>query len=302
MNLGSQEEDPIRLADWAELQILYSEDERISLEYIRTELDIVGSDASDDNGGAFDSGQRSERLISQAVREIERREGDAGNGYPFKWDGSSLELRPDVERWNPYVFCLMVCDRDFWVSGDESPKIFEHVASAALSSYLQGDTVRFGSPRDTLPSDIKGALDELSRLTGDPLAVGGFPTQSTDKDLKLDVVGWRNFTDGRASKVLVYMQCATGENWEGKKTELDLSAGSTWNQIMHWTIPPVKALAIPYIVSPGDEWRRVTTGILLFDRLRICSLLSASTAAARDVDWSEWCETRVSHVQVRQRP
>ena len=80
------------------------------------------------------------------------------------------------------------------------------------------------------------------------------------------MVGWRDFADNRASKILVYIQCATGENWEGKRNDLELGVGSVWNQIMHWTVSPVKALAIPYVVSPEDEWRRVTAGLLLFDR------------------------------------
>ena len=300
MNLGSQEEDLVQLADWAELQILYTGEQHISLEYIRTELDIEGLEFGDVGEGDFGSHERSERLISQVVREFERRESNAGNGYPFRCDGVFLELRSDVTRWNPYVFCLMVCDRDFWVSGDRSPRIFEHVASAALGSYLQGNAVRFGSPRDTLPSDIEEALRELSCLTGDPLTVDGFPRESTDKDLNLDVVGWRDFTDYQASKILVYMQCATGENWVGKRNELDLGTAGVWSHTMRWTVPPVKALAIPYVVNPVDEWKRVTPGLLFFDRLRICSLLSTSKASTENVDWSEWCETRVAEAQGRQ--
>ena len=42
MNLSSIEGDPVRFADWAELQVLYSGATGISLESIRTEADIEG--------------------------------------------------------------------------------------------------------------------------------------------------------------------------------------------------------------------------------------------------------------------
>ena len=313
MNLGSQVRDFVQWADEAELHILYSGEECISkevLEYIRTELDVEGLPVqedddldrnSDDDNLDNDPSGLIELLISQVAREIERRAHDAGDGYPFTFDGVTLELRSDVKRssWSPYVFCLMVCDRNNWVSGDTSPKIFEHMASAALELYLQGSTVRFGAPRDTLPSHIEDAIDELARRTrtGDVRSNDNYPVQSTDQDLKLDVVGWNDFVDGQPSKTLVYMQCATGANWKGKRHELDLSAGGTWSQIMRWTITPVKALAIPYVVRAGEEWRQVTAGLLLFDRLRICSLLPVTKTSTAFANWSEWCDNQLKEVQ-----
>ena len=42
MQTGSIEGDPVRLADWAELQVLYSKSTHISWESIRTEVDVEG--------------------------------------------------------------------------------------------------------------------------------------------------------------------------------------------------------------------------------------------------------------------
>ena len=299
MHLASLEGDPIQLADWAELQAVYFRDEIVTLEYIRTALDteglIVGTILDDK-----EIDENRESLISQVAREIERRICESGEGYPFTFDGNSIEFKEDATKWNAYVFCLMVSDRDFWVQGDISPRIFEHLATAALASYLSGEAVRFGAPRDTMPSAINDAISELADLTGDRPHPNAFPIQYTDKDLGLDVVGWRDFVDHRSSKILVYMQCATGQNWESKRGDLDLGPAGIWNSTMTWSIQPVKAIAIPYIAEIGDDWTRATTGLILFDRLRLSSLLPAAHECDMYIDWTSWCESRVLAAQQQQ--
>ena len=291
MHLGSIEGNPVRFADWAELQILYSGDRGIALESIRTEADVEGLLGEQENSDiSIMPNEVSEHVVAEAVREIERRTANGGRGYPFRRHGDRLELRPGVHRWTPYSFCLMVCDRDYWTGSDPSTTMFEHIASTALQSYLQGRAIRFGAPRDALPQKIEIALDELSDLTGDS-RISVYPVQPTDKDLGLDVVGWKDFVDAQTSKVLVYMQCATGEDWECKRGDLDLEG--RWRQIISWTTPPVKALAIPYVIPPGREWRRATPGLLLMDRLRISSVLPATSISIDGIDWRGWFKSRV---------
>ena len=294
MQLGSIEEDPVRVADWAELQVLYYGGTGISLEAIRTEADVEG--VLEENSQLDLSvmpNELPERLVAGAVREVERRAIHGGKGYPFRIRGGRLELRPGIHRWTPYAFCLMVSDREYWTCGDPSPRMFEHIAAAALRSYLEGSAIRFGAPRDAPEQQIRVALEGLAKRTGDTL-VSIFPVRSTDKDLGLDVVGWKNFADEMASKILVYMQCATGENWLRKRGDLDLGTSGVWNQTMAWTTPPVRAMAIPYIVPPGDEWRRSTPGLLLMDRLRISSVLPAKSVSIEGIDWAGWFKARVS--------
>ena len=295
MHLGSIEGDPIRCADWAELQVLYSGVTGISLESIRTEADVEGLLGERDQPGISTMpNEESEHLVAEAVREIERRAAHGGKGYPFRIHEDRLEIRPGIHRWTPYAFCLMISDRDYWTGSDPSPRMFEHIALTALQSYLQGSTIRFGAPRDAPEQQIKVALEGLAERTGDKL-LSIYPVKSTDKDLGLDVVGWKDFADGATSKVLVYMQCATGEHWLGKKGDLDLGIGGVWNQTIAWTTPPVKALAIPYVVSPGDDWRRATPGLLLLDRLRISSVLPARAVSIEGFDWPAWFKSRVAH-------
>ena len=236
--------------------------------------------------------EASEHVVVEAVREIERRTSHGGKGYPFRIHGNMLELRPGVHRSTPYAFCLLVSDREYWSSGDPSTKMFEYIASAALQSYLQGSAICFGWPREAPAQQINTALTQLAERTGDRLS-SNFPVKSTDKDLGLDVVGWKDFDDGKVSKILVYMQCATGEDWLGKRSDIDLSTAGVWNNIVAWTTPPVKALAIPYVVSPGVDWQRAASGLLLMDRLRISSVLPARSVSIEGFDWLEWFKSRI---------
>ena len=87
MQIGSIEGDPVRLADWAELQLLYSGGTGLALESIRTQLDfegLLGDDSLDDSGM---SDEASQSLVAEAVREIQRRIEDGGKGYPFRING-----------------------------------------------------------------------------------------------------------------------------------------------------------------------------------------------------------------------
>ena len=192
--------------------------------------------------------------------------------------------------WNPYLFCLLVSDRQFYSPTDRSPRLFEHLACEALASYLTGDAIRFGDPRDTMPIGIHDALDELCRLTGDRRISEGIEVNATDKDLGLDVVGWKDFNDGQRNKLQVYMQCATGENWTGKRGEPDIEI---WCKILLWNMDPVRALAIPYVASE-EEWEREGAGILLMDRLRLALLLAGMTLPDQERGWSVWCEERIA--------
>lgn len=291
MQIGSIEGDPIRFADWAELQVLYSGEASVSLESIRTEADVEGLEGEDPADDLAMPDEASQSLVAETVREIERRVAHGGKGYPFRIYSDRLELKPGAHRRTPYAFCLMVSDRDFYTQSDPAPRMFEHIASHALQSYLKGDALRFGAPRDAPDQQIKAALERLSELTGDGL-LSTFPVKPTDKDLGLDVVGWKDFLDGKASKVLVYMQCATGEDWPSKRGDLDLGVAGIWNQIVAWTTPPVKAMAIPYVVPPGEQWKRAAPGLLLMDRLRISSLLPARALSIQGIDWSSWFKNR----------
>lgn len=298
MILSPSERDPIKAADWIELQCLYSIGKSVSLERLRSQINLDASlneeieeEVSDLDLTLGWPDEASERLLAAAANEIERRALLLKGSYPFLFaDGRLRATSIDEHNWNPYLFCLLVADREFYSPADQlSPVLFEHLACDALAAHLSGEAVRFGTPRDSMPTGVHDALSELSRLTGNRRISEGFPVNATDNDLGLDVAGWKAFPDGQRNKLEIYMQCATGENWSGKRNEPNLEI---WRQILSWSIYPTKAMAIPYVASE-DDWGREALGLLLMDRLRLAAALAHEDLSDPKWGWPEWCHERI---------
>src|ERR1039458_1816418 len=100
-----------------------------------------------------------------------------------------------------------------------------------------------------------------------------FPNVTSMKDAGLDIVVWRPFPDNRSSKLIAFGQCATGDNWWGKRHELQPNDWCrTWMRKTPQVLP-VKAFFVPHSVS-DDQWAQLgyAAGII-FDRFRIVHLV-----------------------------
>ena len=125
MIINSSEKDPVKLADWVELQILYSGRMAISLEAARSQIDKEatiedGDEESEDLGLPEDWPENAiERFIAYGESELQRRIEIANEVYPFQMDGGRLVLKPDPQLFLPYIFCLLVSDRQMWSATDQ---------------------------------------------------------------------------------------------------------------------------------------------------------------------------------------
>ena len=289
MNINPTERNPVVVADWAELQLVYSQQRSISFEAVRSQIDVVGTLEVEDGEYAGAQQELAEVLAASAVAEIERRIWIAGDAYPFRIDGGQLVFSYTQERHMPYVFCLLVADRDLYRSGDRSAILFEHLVKEALEVYLDGEAVRFGSPRDTMYPGISDAIDQLAGLLKDQ-KIYVYPVNDTDKDLGLDVVAWKSFSDGYISKIEVFMQCATGEDWPNKRGQCSLRE---WEGIIWCPNTRERGLAIPYVIPGGRKWERAVPEVLFMDRLRIASLLKDRDLSDSPNNWDSWCQGRI---------
>ena len=88
------------------------------------------------------------------------------------------------------------------------------------------------------------------------------------KDAKLDVVAWKDFHDKRPGKLIGFGQCATGNDWHNKRTDLQ-----PLDWCRHWMrdvplVPPQRMFFVPHRIEP-DEWSITSTAAgLTFDRCR----------------------------------
>ena len=300
LRLSATERDPIKAADWLEAELVYAHGSAVSLERLRSqatfEADLDDNEDRDEHdlGSAEDvpSGP-TERLVSNAAIEIRRRLVLCDGTYPFSFDRGRLTWNDPSRLADPYIVCLLASDREFYRSGDDTAKVFEHLTTQAMGSFLGGEAVRFGAPRDTMPPLIDEAISRLAQLTSAE-KLNGWSTYGTDQDLGVDVVGWKEFSDDHNNRLQIFAQCATGEGWlEEKKGEPNLEM---WSGLLLWGTPPLRALAIPYVVNDKEKWQRNIAGRLLLDRVRIVEALRGIELREEPIPWDDWVAERVDWV------
>jgi hypothetical protein len=97
------------------------------------------------------------------------------------------------------------------------------------------------------------------------------PRIEHQKDGRLDVVAWKQFPDMRRGRIIVYGQCATGEDWEEKAFAL---RPESWREkwLTEPFLPhPLSAFFVPHFVPEPDWKNTILDGGLLFDRFRIAA-------------------------------
>ncbi len=297
MRLSAGERSPVKAADWLEQQVVCSGNGQAHTGNIvgatLAEGDLVDAEDWDEHDLSDQDEDRSGagiRLAENTTVEIERRQTLCSDAYPFVFEKGLLRWK-DPEKWaDPYLVCLLASDRDIRRPGDNTGRIFEHMTTLAVKSFLGGGAIRFGDPRDTMARPIKKALADLAQLTSSQY-LGGGSVKDTDKDLGLDVVGWKDFSDSHNNQLQIYVQCATGEGWEQKKGDLNLEM---WQSILYCGSRPVPALAIPHVAEGDGSWITRLTGTLLLDRIRITACLAGQELADGPVCWAEWVQGKVT--------
>lgn len=275
-------EDVISVADWLELVALESGDQNASSGDLINALQIpLGK-------------KKAQEISLEVLLEIEDRIKGADKAYPFEIRGSNiLQAKQNLKEYVAYIFCLLLSYFG-WIQKKKAPNnprlLFEDLASVAAKQYIQGEVIKFGtSRRNSGVSGFGEAIQLLCLQLGE--GQGLRPNQTLSKqDDHVDLVVWKGFDDGRESKLILFGQCATGENWTGKVTELQ--PDPFWD---HWMLEPKvsplgRSFYIPHRVPYREEWiYHARYAGILFDRCRVAywswrdndSVLSDS----RFIDW-----------------
>lgn len=261
-------DNPLLWADWLEISATFSADGNSS----RAELEgaLRMSPFFEKSGQDGITNRAGEVFV-----ELSDRAQSAGNAYPFIVDGTVLQIKSAIFEFPSYFFCLCLsyCGLVHKRRGRIFPeRMFENLSCMAAKSFTGGDVVRFAFPRTgasrILPAGFKEAIQAVTKLTGEGDSCRDRPARST-KDDALDVFAWRHFPDSLPGKLMLVGQCAAGENWNEKLS--DLQPISTTNE---WMTTPIisqmlRAIFIPHRV-PRDEWERCNRRAgIVFDRCRL---------------------------------
>jgi hypothetical protein len=124
----------------------------------------------------------------------------------------------------------------------------------------------------------------------------GFKDQSTfqRKDDKVDLVAWKVFRDRRTSKLVMFGQCASGNNWKDKFAELQ--ADEFWAQWMQdgKISPLIRSFYVPHRIDNAQwDYTARRTG-LLFDRCRIAYWAASAPEIQKDSRYLRWSKSFLS--------
>jgi hypothetical protein len=208
-----------------------------------------------------------EYFIGDVWRELANRQ-KLYKTAPFTIDKLAIE---PMENQNPevtYITCLLIALYGPVNSSGNIAKLFERLSCLAIKEYLKGEGIVFGWPVEpgeetSIRERIIGVASRLNeRYVESP--------RETYKDRGVDVVAWKPFSERRPSQAVVLLQCAAGADWRSKTMDLPLDS---WGQYIHWSNNPIKAFAVPCVISERD-WHDVSKeGGILFDRIRIVNLI-----------------------------
>lgn len=291
--------EALQLADWLELVALLSSDRNASIGDLGRALAV--SNALEAEAGDADNRLFIEARGLEVWREIEARAAAAGPAYPYRLSQRGL-LEANIARdaFSAYRFCLSLSyfgDPGLVGVNIRPRRLFEDLATLAAGNHLGGEACRFGSPRADLPAPFREALREVCSRLGEG-AVLPRATRSI-KDDGLDVVAWKHFPDRLPGKLIIFGQCASGNDWNEKLADLEpLAFCHSW---LSHQLPSrvLKAFFTPHRVDRLD-WDDVNRRAgLFFDRCRLAYWVHNGAMPANTQPYIEWCEAVLAQAAER---
>ncbi|MCX5784600.1 MAG: hypothetical protein NTX59_02830 [Elusimicrobia bacterium] len=292
--LPDSPKDVIKLADWLEIHALISPDGNAS----RGDLERPLKRASIFQSATGNESNDIDEAINQAFLELEERLISTGDGYPFQIIGGILHLRDNPRNFPAYIFCLFLSYFK-WTQKKNAKinpwKLFEELSCRAAGHYMRGDVFWFAARGSGKKNTAKRKttlfqqnVSGLSTLIGEG---NGFKSQPTlnSQDDKVDLVAWRDFPDRHSSKLIMFGQCAGGNNWADKTAELQPER--FWDQWMQdgKVSPLIRSFYMPYRI-PRIAWTfHARSAGILFDRCRIAYWTRNAEDILTDKRYMDWC-------------
>ena len=292
------ENTAVKHADWLELWALLSPDGTSSAGDLQRTLQREAIENAPQ--------ERADRDAQDAIVELNARVVAGGAAYPFTVAGNLVTrtANPYDRRSLPYNFMLCLSYWG-WTSQRGNPANprhwFEHLCAQSARYFLSGETAVMSPPRSAvLGGSFTDAVASLCALIGEG---GGWKAQPAGwnrvngglrpQDDAVDLVAWRHFPDRQSGKLVMFGQCASGDNWADKLTELQTGAFCE-----HWMIevPPsqiIRGFFVPHQI-PRERWDYSNRyGGLFFDRCRIANQLDGVAPVDNEDLIRAWTESQV---------
>lgn len=264
------------LADFAEL--LAIQKGSLSFEEL---LSILNRGEDYGNANRLLKEEKLEERMVDTYGELELRKKLCGDGYPFDimLRGNKLQKHKTLSSQQlVYVFLLLATRLNMatrCIQNDiNATHLFEKLSAIAAKNYLGGNAISevFGYPNNPYRFDLK--LNELCDKIGEG---GGYYNHTGSQiavlDGGLDFVTWKNFSDNRQGKLIIFGQSKTGTEYS-----VDLSSFDPEEFVKLWirtsfAVSPIRMCCIAEALL-STEWHNFSIKFsLLLDRCRLVSLL-----------------------------
>jgi hypothetical protein len=235
-------------------------------------LEFHGRDLAEDNGTG---------AVMELVEDRAQRLSDL---YPFTLTDNQLVHRGGEVGWYEFMLACSV-QRDISSKPfNRLPQLFERISSQAATRLLGtgASALHVGHPRDPELPTFKAGFERLNELTGEwpwrpaeGLPPGGLATG----DDGLDFVAWRGAGGNRRGSIYLFGQCACGDDWPGKLTELSVEKIAMWTGGGEkWAATPLRLFATSHVLADGWYVKDQKAAGLLLDRIRLRELEAGALA------------------------
>lgn len=239
-----------------------------------------------DNDGEPDWVERdvaNDAAVSGIYAELLNRNRILGDSYPFILDGNSI-VPKDNHNLLTYKFCLATSyQRNITsVPFTELPRTFELLSQQYSRAHLGpfAESMHTGWPRR--PGDpviFRELANDIHEKTGEwfwqPQAGLDDGDSNHIKDGGIDFIAWVQSPDHRPGRLFVLGQCACGNDWTSKFSDVDIAKLNMWFNPISW-VAPLKAFCTPYSLVDGYLYEASTRGGLVYDRIRLAKLSEGS--------------------------
>ena len=290
--------DPIRLADWVELNLLMDEEAVVSVVQVTDELADIPPDDSSDSERRFsldegtDAGSEGSRGFWETAEEtadagfdvLRDRAAWLGDSYPLDVDGETVVLQDDGPTRDVYRFLMLLRARQLYPDAlcdgaEESGRIFESLVKHALGAYADtAHRVRFGVAGGRRGSGLPDPLPEAVEVIRQRMhEEQGYVPPNAHGDYKADAIVWKPFGDELPGQLVLIGQATISEgDWIREKMArrwTDRQPSKT--RLIQFLARPVTAVAFPETLSltPRETLKGLEYSSIPFDRLRLLSLL-----------------------------
>ena len=215
--------------------------------------------------------------VDDAWAELNRRKKCLGEHCTFAVHGARVNRTQPWTEAPAYAFCLLlslqvsyrpafteIFGRDYMEQGI----LFERLTAAAMQ--FTGWKTHSTGWSKVAANSIRDKVEALAAHLGEPSRPGAIEswTDAFAKDGGLDVVCHFPFEDGWPGRPLLYVQCASGENWKEKRPTPNLAL---WTKLLDLATAPTRGIAIPFVLL-ADDFRKAANCdflSLLLDRHRL---------------------------------